>query len=80
MIRVILGEVESMDIFIYDVSGQKVHSATLNGASPAGIYDGRYFYEYTCQGPKASGVYFAVIHAKVQGQVLRAKAKFAVVR
>lgn len=79
VIRLMLGQVDSIDIAIFDLSGQKVHSASLSG-EPAGIYNGEYFYDYIWQGPKSSGVYFAVVHGKTGGDILRAKIKFAVIR
>jgi hypothetical protein len=78
-IRVMLGQVDSLDISIFDLSGQKVHSASLSG-EPTGIYNGEYFYDYLWQGPKSSGVYFAVVHGKTGNDIVRAKIKFAVIR
>jgi len=78
-IRAKMGLVDSVEITIYDISGQKIHSTTLDG-SATGIMDGQYYYDYTWQGHKASGVYFAVIHGKTAEGTVRAKTKFAVIR
>lgn len=80
VIRASVGIVESVEVTVFDVSGRLVHSGAINGA-PTGILNGEYFYDYTWAGRKASGVYFAVIHGKkVDGGLVRARAKFAVVR
>jgi hypothetical protein len=46
----------------------------------AGVGAGQYCYEYKWTGHKASGVYFAVVHARVSGTTVKARLKFAVVR
>jgi len=79
-IRAKVGKVERLEITIYDVAGDMVHSVTIDGGTPTGIDGGEYFYEYTWSGGKASGVYFAVIHGQNSGETIRAKTKFAVVR
>jgi len=78
-IRVVMGKVDEVQITIYDVTGQKVHSAQLGGG-PTSIIDGQYVYDYTWSSPKASGTYFAVIHGKSAEGTVRGKAKFAVIR
>ena len=83
VIRAVLGKVDAVEITIYDIAGKKVHSAVLNG-DPSGAYDNadgyEYYYDYTWEGPKASGVYFAVIHGKTAEETVRARTEFAVVR
>jgi hypothetical protein len=79
VIRAKLGLVDRVEITIYDSSGQVVHSAALDGAV-ATVVNGEYCYDYVWTGKKASGIYYAVIHGKKGGEVVRARVKFAVVR
>jgi len=83
VVRALLGKVESVEITIFDVSGKKVHSASLNGR-PTGTIEinGGYefYYDYKWKDEKASGIYFAVIYGKSSQGDVRARAKFAVVR
>jgi hypothetical protein len=82
VIRAMLGKVDRVEITIYDVAGNHVHSAALNG-EPGEVVDTddgpEYFYEYTWQGQKASGLYFAVISGHGPTGGVMARAKFAVV-
>ncbi len=81
MIRAEIGLVDTVDVTIFDVSGRVVHSGSMPGATATGILDGNYYYDYPWPGPKASGVYFAVIHGKAaDGTLVKARVKFAVVR
>jgi len=79
VIRAKLGIVDEVQITIFDVTGQKVHSASMAG-SPDGIIDGEYYYDYVWSDSKASGVYFAVVHGKGSQGIVRGKVRFAVVR
>ena len=71
-------------VTIFDVSGRAVNSSdafNFIGTPSQGEGAGQFeCYEYKWTGHKASGVYFAVIHAKVSGTTVKAKLKFAVVR
>jgi hypothetical protein len=71
--------VDAVEITVFDLSGKAVHSARLPGP-PTGLLNGQYYFDYTWKGPKASGMYFAVIHGKTGQGLVRARAKFAVVR
>ena len=80
VIRALVGIVASLDITIFDASGRKVHSATVTGA-PTGIDGNDYYYDYVWNGPKASGVYFAVVGGKAaDGTLIKSRMKFAVVK
>jgi len=79
-IRAILGRVDRVEITIYDITGQIMHSTTLGGET-TGIANGEYYYDYTWSEPKASGIYYAVIHGKdADGSIIRGKTKFAVIK
>jgi len=78
-IRVKMGLMDQVNITIYDLSGQKVHSASLDGNS-VGVLNGDYCYEYTWSASKPSGIYFAVIQGKKSSGTTTVTAKFAVVR
>ncbi|MEK7382119.1 MAG: hypothetical protein AAB262_02420, partial [Elusimicrobiota bacterium] len=79
-IRALLGQVERVEITIFDVSDRRVHTGTLSGA-PTGVLNGEFYYDYVWTGRKPSGFYFAVIHGKkADGAIVRARAKFAVVK
>jgi hypothetical protein len=72
-------------VTIFDVSGRAVNSSdafNFIGVPAQGEGASQQFqcYEYTWTGHKASGVYFAVVHAKVSGTMVKAKLKFAVIR
>lgn len=78
-IRCFVGNAESVDIRIVNTAGQTVHTDTLSGAAP-GIQGNEYYYDYVWSGPKASGVYVALIRSKtLDGKTVSAKAKFAVI-
>lgn len=80
VIRAAVGVVDSLEITIFDISGQVIHSGTL-GPSPAGISGGEYYYDYAWTGRKATGIYVAVINGKkADGSTVRARTKFAVIR
>jgi len=69
----------SVDIRIYDVSGQLRHSAHMDGA-PTKITP-EYAYEYIWDMSGAgSGVYTAIIEAHSGGESIKAKKKFAIIR
>jgi len=78
-IRSFVGVADSVEITIFNAHGRVVHSATVAG-SPTGALNGQFYYDYAWTGPKASGVYFAVIHGKAaDGSVVHARVRFAVV-
>ncbi|MFA6003927.1 MAG: T9SS type A sorting domain-containing protein [Elusimicrobiota bacterium] len=80
VVRAFLGVVDSVEVTVFDVSGRLVHSGAVSGA-PTGILNGNYYYDYAWTGPKASGVYFAVVHGKTADNTLvRARARFAVIK
>lgn len=79
IIHVKMGLVEEAQLTIFDISGSRVHSDSLSGAS-ATIQNGEYCYEYHWSSPKASGIYFAVVNGKSPVNPITAKIKFAVVR
>ena len=70
-------------VTIYDVSGRAVNSSdafSFIGVPLNGVGAGQFeCYEYKWTGHKASGIYFAVVHAKGSGTTVKAKLKFAVV-
>ena len=68
-----------VQITIYDITGQVVHSATVTEEPQIGK-DGQYYYDYMWEGAKASGVYFAVINGKSAEGTVRGRTKFAVVK
>ena len=71
-------------VTIFDVSGRAVNSSdafNFIGVPTQGMGAGQFeCYEYTWTGHIASGVYFAVVHAKGSGTTVKAKLKFAVIR
>jgi hypothetical protein len=73
-----------LGVTIFDVSGRVVNSSdafNFIGVPTQGVGVNQFeCYEYTWTGHKASGVYFAVIHAKGSGTTVKARLKFAVVR
>ena len=80
VIRVKMGQVETVEIDIYDVSGARVQSVSFPGSSPQVGSDGKYYYEYAWIEPKASGAYIASIKGKTPTATVKAKVKFGVVR
>lgn len=78
-IRALVGMVNSVEVTIFNSAGRKVYSGTMNG-SPTGVYNGEYYYDLPWNGPKATGVYYAVIHAHAaDGSIIKARHAFAVV-
>lgn len=82
-VHVELGIAESVSFMFYDISGDLVHRAELNGP-PQIIDDGHgpeYAYEYTWKGDIPSGTYLCLIHSRGGGSnVLRTLTKLAVIR
>lgn len=74
------GALEMLEVRIYDVSGSKVHDASLpvaNGVATGGVS----VYEYVWDdGNAASGVYLYVVEAIAEGGSARAAGKLALVR
>ena len=79
IIRAKLGKVDEVQITIFDITGQVVHSATVTEESQIET-DGQYYYDYTWEGSKASGVYFAVVHGISAEGTVKGRTKFAVVK
>jgi hypothetical protein len=78
-IRAFVGDADELEITIYDAAGSVVHSDRVTGGPTGTASDGRPYYDYVWMGKKASGVYYAVIHGKKGGAVIRGRVKFAVV-
>jgi len=74
------GIADKVEIRIYDISGELVHSVTVNG-EPLTV-NGRYAYEYTWDiSDVASGVYIYCIQAKKSGYPeIKVKKKLAVIK
>ena len=80
VIRTTLPEdIDRVDINIFDLSGQLVHSGAIT-SGPSGAVGDQFGYDYTWRGSKASGIYFAVVTAKLSDRTVREKVKFAVIR
>jgi len=79
-IRVFVGDADELEITIYDAAGSVVHTDRVAGGPTGTASNGKPYYDYVWTGKKASGVYYAVIHGKKGGDVVRARVKFAVVR
>jgi hypothetical protein len=80
VIRAEVGVVDSVEVTIFDAAGKVVNNGRVSGA-PTGTFNGIFYYDYPWTGAKASGLFFAVVHAKAHdGTIIRGRAKFAVVR
>ena len=79
-IRAFVGDADELEITIYDAAGTVVHSDRVTGGPTGTASNGKPYYDYVWTGKKASGVYYAVIHGKKDGAVVRGRVKFAVVR
>jgi chitodextrinase len=79
-IRAFVDDADTIEITIYDASGSVIHSDRVTGGPTGTAADGRPYHDYVWAGKKASGIYFAVIHGKKGGDVIRGRVKFAVVR
>ncbi|HAH08445.1 MAG TPA: hypothetical protein DCM05_18290 [Elusimicrobia bacterium] len=78
-IHLAVGKADQVIIRIYNVAGQQVHEASLDGAPQ--VIDIQYAYEYAWDGRIPSGVYFYTVEAKKSGQgSIRRTGKMAVVR
>jgi hypothetical protein len=75
---------DDIGVTIFDVSGRAINSSdafNFIGVPAQGVGAGQFeCYEYKWTGSKASGIYFAVVHAKGSGTTVKAKLKFAVIR
>jgi chitodextrinase len=82
VIRVAMGTLDRLEVTIYDVTGSVVHSGKLDGSTPQVLgNNGLMYSDYTWQGKKASGTYFAVVHGKASdGTLVKARIKLAVVK
>ncbi|MFH1723780.1 MAG: T9SS type A sorting domain-containing protein [Elusimicrobiota bacterium] len=82
-VHIAVGIADKVTIRIYDIAGQQVHQATVDGVPPV-INDGtgpKYAYEYAWEGRIPSGVYLYTIVAEKSGEAsIRKAGKFAVVR
>lgn len=83
VLHVAVGVADRVTFRIYDISGQLVHEAMVEGA-PQVVDDGggpQYAYEHTWDGHIPSGVYLYVVVAEKNGQgAIRKTGKLAVVR
>jgi hypothetical protein len=79
-IRAFVGDADELEITIYDAAGSVVHSDRVVGGPTGTASNGQPYYDYVWTGKRASGVYYAVIHGKKGGDVVRARVKFAIVR
>jgi hypothetical protein len=73
VIRARGGELEHVEIKIYDLSGRLVESGTLTSA-------GSSTYEFPWTGPIASGTYYGLVLAKSGDTTTRSRIKISVVR
>ncbi len=80
VIRVVMGQVDTLEITIFDIAGRPVFSRNLPAVAIGTVPGGANIYEYTWGEPKASGVYRAVVHGRGPHGVIKARLKFAVVR
>ncbi|MBL0058250.1 MAG: hypothetical protein IPP35_03885 [Elusimicrobia bacterium] len=78
VIRAVLGDVDNVEITLYDARGHPVHSARLDG--PTAVVNGKAAFDYTWPGEIASGVYYAVIHGRAGSENVIAKTRVTVVR
>ncbi|MFH1723862.1 MAG: T9SS type A sorting domain-containing protein, partial [Elusimicrobiota bacterium] len=82
-IHVAVGIADKVTVRIYNIAGQQVHQATMEGTPPV-INDGsgpKYAYEYAWSGRIPSGVYLYTMEAEKSGEAgIRKAGKFAVVR
>jgi len=79
-IRAFVGDADELEITIYDAAGGVVHSDRVAGGPTGTGSDGRPYYDYVWTAKKASGVYYAIIHGKKGGAIVRGRVKFAVVK
>jgi hypothetical protein len=80
-IHIEVGLADSVDVRIYDVSGQILHETTLT--SPQVVDDGngpQYAYEYTWNEDIPSGTYIFAMNAKKGSDGLKKISKLAVIR
>jgi hypothetical protein len=81
IIRVMPGIVDSIDISIFDAAGRKINSTTMGGSPTGTTTGGEYYYDYHWTASKASGIYFAVIHAHaLDGTTIKGRTKLAVIK
>lgn len=73
-----MGNVDNVEITIYDSGGTPRQSARLDSANA--IVNGQPAYDYTWTGDIPSGVYYAVIHGRAGDQTVKAKTRITVVR
>jgi hypothetical protein len=72
-----MGDVESVEITIFDQAGRAVKSDRVTNLK---VVNGQPAFEYLWTGEKATGIYYAVIHGRKGNETIRARAKFAVVK
>ncbi|MDI6642208.1 MAG: hypothetical protein QME68_07870, partial [Elusimicrobiota bacterium] len=80
-IHVEVGIADKVEIFVYDISAEFVHSEQISGSAVKQV-NGRYYYEYEWDVSSiASGVYICVIHAEKSGEKpIKVIKKLAVIR
>ena len=83
VIRVCPGIADSISVTVFNAAGMAVHSSTqFDGPTVpvSGEGSGQFCYEHVWTGSKASGAYYAVVHAKGAGTTVKTRLKFAVVK
>lgn len=78
-VRAFFNDIDTLQIRIYDVAGQPVESADVP-AVPAGVEDGRLYYDWPWTGTIASGRYFVLIAGVKGGERSYVKTLVRVVR
>jgi thermitase len=78
-VRAFFNDIDTLQIRIYDVAGQPVESADVP-AVPAGVEDGRLYYDWPWTGTIASGRYFVLIAGVKGGERSYVKTLARVVR
>ena len=75
-----MGPADTLEVTIFDIAGRVVHSGRLPSQPTGQAPDGRYFHDFQWTGDRASGLYFAVIDGIREGDRVRGRAKFALIR
>jgi hypothetical protein len=78
-LRAFFDDIDTMQINIYDVAGQTVESVDVP-AVPAGVENGRLYYEWPWPGAVASGRYFVLVCGKNGSEKSYVKTVVRVVR
>lgn len=78
VIRATVGNVDDLQVRIFDLSGRMVESGELRPVSSEA--DGRISYEFVWTGPITSGTYYGLIQGKSGESALRSRLMISVVR